>query len=387
MDVNKNLTKPKMSAAVMNHTPAKTKVTKLVSTLEKDLAEKDEYNQSLEAQVKVLNDLMRNMAGEVVDRESDIENLKKVLVIKNAAIGNLEAEVENYKQDALEHELKAKVSDEVDAEVNAFIVKQKAHIAALKTSEKLATSLYKQQQVLVNTLLAMVNKERKVEFIMGGHKLSRATTAPTEKVRSEMELSAKRNRREEESEYISRMCKKVDELAAQYNSDRYNANKSINLSMPSSTPDPTNLPSSVPEELFAIWLFQEGLTPDEEERYDRFLRQQMRPPLVKSPPLQQPRVNWNRLNPGQYKNLPQPVLCPVQSCSPDPMFYEKEVDVYISQGQGSMRKYPAWGRTEAPFGKMYGFSTNMGTVAVPDVPVHGYRCCHYSGTWQIDAGG
>merc|ERR1712208_97668 len=98
------------------------------------------------------------------------------------------------------------------------------------------------------------------------------------------------------------MCKKVDELAAQYNSDRYNANKSINLSMPSSTPDPTNLPSSVPEELFAIWLFQEELTPDEEERYDGFLRQQTRPPLVKSPPLQQPRVNWNRLNPGQYKN-------------------------------------------------------------------------------------
>ena len=124
-------------------------------------------------------------------------------------------------------------------------MKQKAHIAALKTSEKLATSLYKQQQVLVNTLLAMVNKERKVEFIMGDHKLSRATTAPTEKVRSEMELSAKRNRREEGSEFILRMCKKVDELAVHYNSDRYNASKSTNLSMPSSTPDPTNLPSSV----------------------------------------------------------------------------------------------------------------------------------------------
>ena len=64
MNVNKIPTKPKMSATVMNTTPAKTKVTKLVSTLEKDLAEKDEYNQSLEAQVKVLNDLVRNMAGE-----------------------------------------------------------------------------------------------------------------------------------------------------------------------------------------------------------------------------------------------------------------------------------------------------------------------------------
>ena len=214
---------------------------------------------------------------------------------------------------------------------------------------------------------------------MGDHKLSHAPTAPTEKVRSEMELSAKRNRREEESEYISRMCKKVDELATQYSSDRYRSSKSINLSMPSSTPDPSNLPSSVPEELFAIWLYQEELTPDEEECYDRFLRQQMRPPLVKSPPLQKPCVNWNRLNPGQYKNLPQPVLFRVHSCSPDPMFYEKEVDVYI-EGQGTMKKYPAWGRTEAPFGKLYGFSTNMGTVAVPDVPVHGYRCCHYSGT-------
>ena len=119
---------------------------------------------------------------------------------------------------------------------------------------------------------------------------------------------------------------------------------------------------------------------------DRFLRQQLRPHLVKTPPLQKPCVNENRLNPGQYKNLPQPLAYPVQSCSPDPKFYEKEVDVYIGQGHGYMKKYPAWGRKKSPFGVLYGFQTNMGVVAVPSVPVHGYRCSSTSGTWQIYAG-
>ena len=63
-------TKAKMSANAMKSTPAKTKVTKLIAMLEKDLAEKETYNQSLEGQVRVLNDLVRSMAGELVDQEA-----------------------------------------------------------------------------------------------------------------------------------------------------------------------------------------------------------------------------------------------------------------------------------------------------------------------------
>ena len=72
------------------------------------------------------------------------------------------------------------MSNGVDLKVNGFILMQKAHLSTLSESEKLATSLYQQQKSVVNSLLAMVNKERKVKFIMGGHKLSCATTAPTE---------------------------------------------------------------------------------------------------------------------------------------------------------------------------------------------------------------
>ena len=66
-----------MSANAMKSTPAKTKVTKLVSILEKDLDEKEMLNQSLEAQVRVLNDLVRNMAGQVVDTEAISNSLKQ----------------------------------------------------------------------------------------------------------------------------------------------------------------------------------------------------------------------------------------------------------------------------------------------------------------------
>ena len=82
-----------MSASAMKSTPAKTKVTKLIAMLEKNLAEKETYNQSLEAQVRVLNDLVRSMAGEVVDREAVSDSLKQQVNEKDVVIANLKAEV------------------------------------------------------------------------------------------------------------------------------------------------------------------------------------------------------------------------------------------------------------------------------------------------------
>ena len=88
-----------MSAAAMKSTPAKTKVTKLISILEKDLVEKEMYNQSLEAQVRVLNDLVRSMAGEVVDREAVSDSLKQQVNENDVVITSLKEEVAKYKKE------------------------------------------------------------------------------------------------------------------------------------------------------------------------------------------------------------------------------------------------------------------------------------------------
>ena len=88
-----------MSAAAMKSTPAKTKVTKLVSILEKDLQEKEMYNQSLEAQVQVLNYLVRSMAGQLVDQESISDFLKQQVNEKDVEITSLKVEVAKYRKE------------------------------------------------------------------------------------------------------------------------------------------------------------------------------------------------------------------------------------------------------------------------------------------------
>jgi len=195
-------------------------------------------------------------------------------------------------------------------------------------------------------------------------------------------------RRQEESHGISRMLGTVNRLARHYSPpDRYHDSTKPNLSLPRIVTDPERLPECVPEELFALWLHahQEELTPEEEMRFDQYLHQQLRPPPIFSPPLRKPWVNWTKLNPFQHRNLPQPEPFPLQSCSPDPEFYlktETTNDRYYTQ---TLR----WTREDNknPFGYMYGFATNMGTVAVPTIPIHGYRCNPYSGGWEIDARG
>ena len=65
-------------------------------------------------------------------------------------------------------------------------------------------------------------------------------------------------------------------------------------------------------------------TAEEEAEYDRHLERELRPAPIHSPRLKKPAVNWNRLNPGQFKNLPKAEAFPVSSCSPDPEFYLAE---------------------------------------------------------------
>ena len=129
-------------------------------------------------------------------------------------------------------------------------------------------------------------------------------------------------------------------------------------------------------------MFAKDPTEEEMVEYDRHLEKESRLPPIYSPRLKKRVVNWNRLNPGQFRNLPKAEGFPVQGCSQDQNFYvEKET----LGSYPDVRTFLKWERKKHPFGIRFGFSTNKGIVAVPDMPIHGYRCSEYSGDWLIDA--
>ena len=188
-------------------------------------------------------------------------------------------------------------------------------------------------------------------------------------------------RRRDDSSQISQMLDSVDRLAKIYSpADRYHTPTKINLSKHRNDVEPDKL---LNYEFAALWLNANDATAEEEAEYDRYLERALRPPPIHSPRLKKPAVNWNRLNPGQFKNLPKAEAFPVQSCSQDPAFYLAVEDP--SDWKGKTYKWNSSNRF--PFGHLYGFATNMGIVAVPDVSIHGYRCSEGSGCWYIDAMG
>ena len=188
--------------------------------------------------------------------------------------------------------------------------------------------------------------------------------------------------RRNDSNQISEMLDSVDRLAQVYSPpDRYHKPSSTNLSKPRNDVEPDKLMNFV---FAALWMNANDATAEEEAEYDRHLERELRPAPIHSPRLKKLVVNWNRLNPGQFRNLPKAQALPVSSCSQDPDFY-LATDSFDSYPQE--RKLLRWTHSRCPFGQLYGFSTNMGTVAVPDVAIHGYRCCETNGQWNIDAMG
>ena len=94
------------------------------------------------------------------------------------------------------------------------------------------------------------------------------------------------------SDYISRVGALVDSLAMQYSPSRYNTNNPTNVSqLRHSVTDPECLFNSIPREMFAIWLFMEELSPEDELQYDLYLQKNAQPPSIQSPNLQQPCVD------------------------------------------------------------------------------------------------
>ena len=186
----------------------------------------------------------------------------------------------------------------------------------------------------------------------------------------------------DDSVQISKMLDSVDRLARMYSPpDRYHKPSMVNLFKPRNDVEHDKLFNF---EFAAMWMNANDATAEEEAEYDRHLERELRITPIHSPHLKKPVVNWNRLNPGQFKNLPKAFAFTVEGCPQDPDFYlaVDEVGSYPD-----VRKILRWKNTRFPFGKLYGFGTNMGPVAVPDVAVHGYRCCENTGSWVIDAMG
>jgi hypothetical protein len=187
----------------------------------------------------------------------------------------------------------------------------------------------------------------------------------------------------DDSIQISRMLDSVDRLAQVYSPpDRYHKPSNANLFKSRNDVEPDKLFSF---EFAALWMNANDATAEEEAEYDRHLEKELRITPIHSPRLKKVSVDWNRLNPGQFKNLPKAEAIPLQGCSPDPNFY---LAVETSGSYPEERRILKWNKNNRfPFGKLYGFVTNLGIVSVPDVAVHGYRCCEIYGYWTIDAMG
>jgi len=272
------------------------------------------------------------------------------------------------------------------------VAKQDLMLTALKDSETKAQSFYITQKEVVKASIALANRDRKTKFVMA-HTVTYAATAPTADVYDEVSAAARRQLeelRQAKSEEIASLALKVEELARVYSPHRYNLPTPTNVSVPKVVDDVDNLPEAVPAELFAIWMTQGGeheLTKEEEQKFSSFLEKLIRLAPVFSPDLPRIRVNWTALNPFQHRNLPKPTMFPVRSCSLDPQFYKRTEQFYA--GSGHYRTVLSWEQPQHkyPFGHLYGFNTNMGIVAVPGQPMHGYRCDKLSGEWYIDARG
>ena len=97
------------------------------------------------------------------------------------------------------------------------------------------------------------------------------------------------------------------------------------------------------------------------------------PELEVQPELNPPQVNWSnvRFQPA----LPNPVECPLYSCSLNPKTYENSRDMPWSA--------PFYSKN--PFGTKLGYRTTEGVIDVPTVPVGGYVFCTEVRQWILYA--
>ena len=80
-----------------------------------------------------------------------------------------------------------------------------------------------------------------------------------------------------------------------------------------------------------------------------------------------PSIDFARIRPNLYRNLPKPENFAIYGCSQKPDFYLLCTES-TPFGQGKVPKF----ETEFPFGSAPGFLSNLGITGVPTVPIGGY---------------
>jgi len=94
-----------------------------------------------------------------------------------------------------------------------------------------------------------------------------------------------------------------------------------------------------------------------------------RPPIK----VEYPQVDLCQLNQHFLRNIPKPESFPILGCSNDLEFYAR-----VDHRPGIKNFYK-----EFPFGSEYGYNSNLGIVAMPDHPIHGYVWS--GGEWKVHA--
>ena len=95
-------------------------------------------------------------------------------------------------------------------------------------------------------------------------------------------------------------------------------------------------------------------------------------------------IDLMKVNQFFLRNIPKPDYFPILGCSEDPEFYSNErikTDHY--DYYGNRQTLPPRHQQKMPFGGMYGFTTDVGIVPVPDHPIHGH--VWKEGAWVLQA--
>ena len=83
-------------------------------------------------------------------------------------------------------------------------------------------------------------------------------------------------------------------------------------------------------------------------------------------------IDLTKVNKFFMRNIPNPESFPIQGCSQDPAFYDREGarrdrdGFYVTSSPNHYKDYPR------PHGSLFGYKTDMGIVPVPEEAVNGY---------------
>ena len=175
------------------------------------------------------------------------------------------------------------------------------------------------QKQLARSTVALMSKQKKTK-LASPHSVHYTETKPRPHVQKEIAMAEKRvweRSKEEQKKEIATMVNHVDRISASY--DRYqNVSTIITCTEPRSEVVPEHLFTWVEQDMITTWLFSVEPTMEELEKYEKHLKEQMRPVPIYLPNLVKPRVNWSRLNTNMLRNLHVSGKYPMHGCAQSP---------------------------------------------------------------------